>query len=76
MLNGKKIREIRKGLGYTARDVEILTKNPKYGTSISKSYLEELERGDKKNPSFQKVEALAKVLCCKLDDLVLRVEHP
>jgi len=52
MLNGKKIREIRIRLGYTARDVEILTKSPKYGTSISKSYLEELERGDKKNPSF------------------------
>jgi len=52
MLNGKKIREIRIRLGYTARDVEILTKSLKYGTSISKSYLEELERGDKKNPSF------------------------
>ncbi|WP_432405339.1 helix-turn-helix domain-containing protein [Wukongibacter sp. M2B1] len=74
MLNGKKIREIRKRLGYTARDVEILTKNVKYGTSISKSYLEELERGDKKNPSFEKIEVLANVLCCKLDDLVLSVE--
>ena len=51
MLNGRKIREIRKCLGYTARDVEVLTKNNKYSTSISKSYLEELERGDKKNPS-------------------------
>lgn len=74
MLNGRKIREIRKTLGYTARDVEILTKDTKYGASISKSYLEELERGDKKNPSFQKIEVLANVLCCKLDDLVLKVE--
>ncbi|MCT4563418.1 MAG: helix-turn-helix domain-containing protein [Maledivibacter sp.] len=74
MLNGKKIREIRRTLGYTARDVEILTKDTKYGASISKSYLEELERGDKKNPSFQKIEVLANVLCCKLDDLVLRAE--
>ncbi|EOD01231.1 helix-turn-helix domain-containing protein [Caldisalinibacter kiritimatiensis] len=72
MLNGKKIREIRTRLGYTAKDVENLTKNPKFETSISKSYLEELERGDKKNPSFQKVEVLANVLCCKLDDLVIR----
>lgn len=75
MLNGRKIREIRKCLGYTARDVEVLTKNNKYSTSISKSYLEELERGDKKNPSFEKIEVLASVLCCKLDDLVLRVEN-
>ncbi|WP_432661835.1 helix-turn-helix transcriptional regulator [Wukongibacter baidiensis] len=74
MLNGKKIREIRRSLGYTARDVEILTKNVKYSTSISKSYLEELERGDKKNPSFEKIEVLANVLCCKLDDLVLSIE--
>lgn len=74
MLNGKKIREIRKSLGYTARDVESLTRNTKYCTSISKSYLEEIERGDKKNPSFTKIEVLANVLCCKLDDLVLEAE--
>lgn len=48
MLNGKKIREARIKLGYTARDIENLTHNPKFITSISKSYLEELERGDKK----------------------------
>lgn len=72
MLNGRKIRELRTNLGYTARDIEILTKNSKYRTSISKSYLEELERGDKKNPSFEKIEVLACILCCKLDDLVLR----
>lgn len=73
MLNGKKIRELRLCMGYTARDVEALTKNPKYQDSISKSYLEELERGDKKNPSFSKIEVLANVLCCKLDDLVWKV---
>lgn len=71
MLNGKKIREFRVKLGYTARDIENLTKNPRYETSISKSYLEELERGDKKNPSLQKVAVLASVLRCKIDDLVV-----
>ncbi|GAA0729068.1 helix-turn-helix transcriptional regulator [Clostridium malenominatum] len=72
MLNGKKIREYRLNLGYTASDIENLTKNPKYETSISKSYLEELERGDKRNPSFQKVIVLANILCCKIDDLVIQ----
>ncbi|MCY6356233.1 helix-turn-helix domain-containing protein [Clostridium sp. ZS2-4] len=71
MLNGKKIREFRVSLGYTARDIENLTKNSRYETSISKSYLEELERGDKKNPSLQKVAVLASVLRCKIDDLVV-----
>ncbi|RFM20405.1 XRE family transcriptional regulator [Clostridium botulinum] len=68
----KKIREARIKLGYTARDIENLTHNPKFTTSISKSYLEELERGDKKNPSFEKVVVLSQVLMCKLDDLVAR----
>lgn len=71
MLNGKKIREIRLSLGYTTLDVQTLTKNPKFETSISKSYLEELERGDKRNPSLEKVIVLAKVLGCKVDDLIL-----
>lgn len=70
MLNGKKIREVRTNLGYTARDIEKLTKNSKYETCISKSYLEELERGAKKNPSLQKVAVLASILRCKIDDLV------
>lgn len=71
MLNGKKIREIRLSLGYTTLDIQNLTKNPRFETSISKSYLEELERGDKSNPSFQKVVVLAKVLRCRVDDLIL-----
>ncbi|MEA4826984.1 helix-turn-helix domain-containing protein [Clostridium sp. JNZ J1-5] len=75
MLNGKKIREFRLNLGYTAQDIEKLTKNSKYETSISKSYLEELERGDKKNPSFQKIVVLANVLRCKIDDLVISAEY-
>ncbi|KDR96227.1 Helix-turn-helix domain-containing protein [Peptoclostridium litorale DSM 5388] len=73
MLNGSKIREFRVNLGYTARDIESITQNPRYSTAISKSYLEELERGDKKNPSFQKVVVLASVLGCKLDELVMTV---
>lgn len=71
MLDGKKVREYRLKLGYTAYDIEKLTKHPKYETSISKSYLEELERGDKKNPSLRKVVVLASILCCKLDDLII-----
>lgn len=74
MLNGNKIREFRMNLGYTAQDIEVLTKSGKYDTTISKSYLEELERGDKKNPSFKKVVVLANILRCKLDDLVLSTE--
>ncbi|AYD40512.1 XRE family transcriptional regulator [Clostridium fermenticellae] len=71
MLNGKKIRDMRLSLGYTTLDIQNLTKNPKYGTSISKSYLEELERGEKKNPSFNKVVVLAEVLRCTVDELIL-----
>lgn len=69
MLNGKKIREVRMRMGYTARDVETLTST--CSTSISKSYLEELERGAKQNPSFKKIVVLAKVLNCKIDDFVV-----
>ncbi|MCY6485210.1 helix-turn-helix transcriptional regulator [Clostridium aestuarii] len=71
MLNGKKIREFRVDLGYTTRDIEKLTKSTKYETSISKSYLEELERGDKTNPSFNKIVVLADILRCKIDELVV-----
>lgn len=73
MLNGKKIRHIRKRLGYTTLDIQNLTKDAGFGTSISKSYLEELERGDKKNPSFDKVVIIARILGCKIDDLILSV---
>lgn len=73
MLNGRRIREVRLSLGYTTLDIQGLTKSPKYETSISKSYLEELERGDKKNPSFEKVVVLADILRCKIDDLVIKV---
>jgi transcriptional regulator with XRE-family HTH domain len=71
MLDGKKIRDIRLSLGYTTLDIQNLTKDPKFETSISKSYLEELERGDKINPSFQKVVVLAKILRCRVEDLIL-----
>lgn len=74
MLDGRKIREERIRLGYTSRDIESITKNPRYETSISKSYLQELERGDKKNPSFQKIVVLSQVLRCKIDDLIVNFE--
>ncbi len=66
MLNGLKVRELRNDKGYTALDVANLTK-------ISKSYIEELERGSKHNPAFNKVVLLADVLGVKVDDLILRI---
>lgn len=41
MLNGLKVRELRNIKGYTTLDISNLT-------HISKSYIEELERGAKK----------------------------
>ena len=66
MLNGLKIREIRNMKGYTTLDIANFT-------HISKSYIEELERGTKQNPSFNKVVSLAEVLGVKIDELILRV---
>lgn len=65
MLNGAKIRELRTMKGYTCVDMS------KY-TNISKSYIEELERGTKVNPAFNKVVALADALGVKVDDLILK----
>lgn len=65
MLNGSKVRELRNSKGYTTLDISNFT-------HISKSYIEELERGTKKNPAFNKVVLLAEVLGVKIDDLVLR----
>lgn len=67
MLNGGKIRDIRISKGYTTNDISLLSKN--YTTHISKSYLEELERGTKSNPSFNIVETLAILLGVKIDEL-------
>ncbi len=64
MLNGQLLREVRNNKGYTTMDISNITK-------ISKSYIEELERGDKSNPSFNKVLAIALALDIKLDDLVM-----
>jgi len=64
MLNGLKVRELRNIKGYTTLDISNLT-------HISKSYIEELERGAKKNPSLSKVVVLAKVLGVKVDELIL-----
>ncbi len=65
MLNGLKIRELRNTKGYTTLDVSNFTQ-------ISKSYIEELERGTKHNPSFSKVVLLADALGVKVDELVVR----
>lgn len=67
MINGSKIREIRLNKGLTALDVSNLSKN--FEVTVSKSYLEELERGDKLNPSFNVIETIALVLGVKIDDL-------
>jgi Predicted transcriptional regulators len=67
MLNGSKIREIRLSKGLTCMDVCNLSKN--FDVRVSKSYLEELERGDKQNPSFNVIETIAMVLGVQIDEL-------
>jgi transcriptional regulator with XRE-family HTH domain len=67
MINGSKIREIRLSKGLTSLDVSNLSK--KFEVPVSKSYLEELERGDKLNPSFNVIETIAIILAVKIDDL-------
>ncbi|AJA46210.1 putative DNA-binding protein [Clostridium pasteurianum DSM 525 = ATCC 6013] len=67
MVNGNKIREIRLEKGLTCRDVSNLSKN--LAVPISKTYLEELERGTKCNPSFNVIETISIILKVQLDDL-------
>lgn len=50
--------------GYTTNEVSKLT-------HISKSYIEELERGTKSNPSLSKIVSIAKVLGIKVDELII-----
>lgn len=64
MLNGLKVRELRDIKGYTTLDIANLTQ-------ISKSYIQELERGTKQNPAFNKVVLIAKALGVKIDDLLV-----
>lgn len=65
MLNGARIRELRTMKGYTCLDMSKFT-------NISKSYIEELERGTKVNPAFNKVVSLADALGVKVDDLIFK----
>lgn len=67
MINGNKIRELRLMKGLTCTDVSNLSK--KLEVSISKTYLEELERGAKLNPSFNVIETISIILTVKLDEL-------
>lgn len=67
MVNGNKIREIRLEKGLTCMDVSNLSKN--LAVPISKTYLEELERGAKRNPSFNVIETISIILKVQLDDL-------
>ncbi|KXG78978.1 helix-turn-helix domain-containing protein [Thermotalea metallivorans] len=69
MINGMKIRELRKEKGYTSLDLALRT-------NLSKSYIEELERGDKKNPSFATIEKLADALNVLIDDLRIPAKAP
>lgn len=71
MVDGSKIRELRLNKGLTSLDVSKLSKN--LNVPVSKSYLEELERGDKRNPSFNVIETIALVLGVTVDDLRLAV---
>ena len=67
MLNGSKIRELRLNKGMTCTDLSNLSKH--FDVHVSKSYLEELERGAKGNPSFNVVETIATILCVNIDEL-------
>lgn len=70
MINGSIIRDVRHEKGMSALDLSrFVTKYT--GVSISKSYIEEIERGTKINPSFIKVVALADAL--GLDLNLLRI---
>ncbi len=69
MVDGSKIRELRLNKGLTSMDVSRLSTN--FNVRVSKSYLEELERGDKRNPSFNVIETIALVLGVTVDDLRL-----
>lgn len=62
MIDGMKIRNLRTEKGYTSLDLAVRS-------NISKSYIEEIERGDKLNPSFKTVEKLADALNVLIDDL-------
>lgn len=67
MVNGNKIRELRLDKGMTSLDISNLSKN--FNVRISKSYLEELERGTKLNPSFNVIETIATILGVSIDEL-------
>ena len=67
MLNGSKIRELRLNKGMTCSDLSNLSKH--LSVHVSKSYLEELERGTKENPSFNIIETIAIILCVNIDEL-------
>lgn len=67
MVSGAKIRELRLDKGMTSLDISNLSKN--FNVRISKSYLEELERGDKCNPSFNVIETIAIILGVSIDEL-------
>lgn len=67
MINGRRIRELRLEKGLTCSDVSNLSKT--LNSPISKTYLEELERGTKLNPSFNVVETISIILRVKLDEL-------
>lgn len=67
MLNGSKIRELRLNKGMTCSDVSSLSR--RLNVQVSKTYLEEIERGTKVNPSFNIIETIATILCVKIDEL-------
>ena len=67
MLNGAKIRELRLNKSLTSRDISTLSQ--KLNVHVSQTYLEELERGNKKNPSFNIIETIATILCVNIDEL-------
>ena len=58
---GKKVRELRKALGWTQENLEEYS-------GLDRTYISDIERGVR-NPSLKSLEKLAKALKVKLSDL-------
>ena len=67
IINGKKIREIRKNKGLEQSDLAAVA-------GVSVSYISQIERGVRKNPSIDVLYAIANKLEVNVDDLLKNVE--
>jgi len=67
IINGEKIREIRKNKGLEQSDLAAVA-------GVSVSYISQIERGVRKNPSIDVLYAIANKLEVNVDDLLKNVE--